>query len=165
MTDLIREAAERTVAAIDGIDPIPMTDELRQILLGLIEAALREKFTGAGLEEVLSCIYTNCYDNTTDKSKEIHHESCPAYYRPTVAALIEARVAAARRGGILAVQHLIDSRICMIDDRIERSKTTIPNYISDQDWDLWWSDRCVLSNLKSELVALASSGPGSEVSK
>ena len=45
MTDLIREAAERAAHALVGVDfAVKRAD--------LIEAALRETFTGAGLETV-----------------------------------------------------------------------------------------------------------------
>lgn len=36
-------------------------------------------------EEMLPCCFTNCFTNTADKAREIHHESCPAFYRDTVA--------------------------------------------------------------------------------
>ena len=145
MTDLIREAAERA------------TDRLKQSATGsavqwpamqaIIEAALRKKFTGAGLGEVLPCQAdlgnAHC-DSIPDGLPHGQHGNwCPAFYRPAVAALIEARVAAALERAARAVERLYPET---------------PHFICV---DL----KSVRADAALVVRALASSEPGSEVSK
>ena len=89
MADLIREAAETAVRSL--YDPKRLGRPLDDVsMLAVIEASFREKFTGAGLEDALPCTNPGaCSEN------EGHYGDCPAFYILAVAALIEARVAAA----------------------------------------------------------------------
>ena len=132
MTDLIREAAEHAATALFAPKhlgrPIDQSSMVAQI-----DAALREKFTGAGLEEVLP----NNYCEEDDAPSRTN----PAFYRPAVAALIEARVAAARREALEAIEPLL-RHIC-------RPRAT--GYLAE----------CCCLGPRD----LASSEPGSEVSK
>ena len=88
MADLIREAAEHVATALFAPKHLGRPID-QNAMVAQIDAALRETFTGAGLEEVLP----NNYCEEDDAPSRTN----PAFYRPAIAALIEARVAAARR--------------------------------------------------------------------
>ena len=144
MTDLIREAAERARIALLRLRDSSMNVQFlaysfTEREIAVIEAALREKFTGAGLEEALP----NNYYTEDDAPSQLN----PAYYRPAVAALIEARVAAARQEVLEEAARIPDAwnRSCKPDDACEHMRTA--------------------ATIAERIRALASSEPESEVSK
>ena len=155
MSDLIREAAERAIA------------ELKQSATGsavkwpamqsVIEAALREKFTGAGLGIKQFCEHCGgkgwyiVPDYMTD---DLAQEQCRwcVETAPAIEALIEARVAAARREALEAAIDIIATNTLWPINESQNEQRVIGFEVGKR--------QALLA-----ARALASSEPGSEVSK
>ena len=130
MTDLIREAAD--------------------LAADMIDAALQEQFTGAGLAEVLPC------DHKWGCTSPVDHDyACPADRRPAVAALIEARVAAARPAVLLEAAKLI-CPLC----RNEYGRDDQPIIPHLDEYKCWSHGRWGRCHAEEIWNALASSEPG-----
>ena len=159
MADLIREAAELTVRSL--YDPKRLGRPLDDVsMLAVIEASFRETFTGAELEGSTCCW---------------HRSKCPN--RPAVAALIEARVAAARREALEEAKWFLarfEYQSYPVDGGYSSTRCSECGLFPDRPGTApVWRERgrvghkqdCRLGQHAAVVRALASAEPGSEVSK